>query len=66
MVVTGVNKNNRDKQSSSKNSKQKQMYIQDVIYNRLLELREKDKEEFDISLVKENQRCLFKDLLSNK
>lgn len=64
MVVTGVNKNNRDGTSSRKNSKQKQKYIIDSIYKKLMESKEKDKQEFDISKVKENQRYLFSSSVS--
>ena len=59
MVVTGVNKNNRDGTSSRKSSKQKQKYIINSMYDKLLELREKDKQNFDINKVKDNQRYLF-------
>jgi hypothetical protein len=58
MVITGVNKNNKDRQSSNKNSKQKQRYILDSIYYQLIEEKNKDKAYFDLNKVKENQKYL--------
>lgn len=41
------------------NGRGKQRYAPTPLYNKLIELREKDKQEFDIDKVKENQRYLF-------
>lgn len=37
----------------------KQRFAPSPLYNKLMELREKDKQEFDINKVKNNQRYMF-------
>lgn len=39
----------------------KQRYAHSPLYNKLIELRDKDKQEFDINKVKDNQRYMFSD-----